>query len=330
MTRPMNSISTPTVHLIGPGKIKVLNGRLAFSTGKGSPTRLDPQHLQQLICYGSVGISDDAFQMLFRHDVKVSWLSPRGNKFRGRLSQVVDSAALLRGMQHQLLANRNAQLALAQQIVGDKIHSQIEISKHFQRRGVKDAGPALRRLQSLSSDATCATNIARLRGLEGISSKLWFELFGKLIQRPWVFTNRTRRPPTDPVNALLSLAYTWLASKTTARVEAAGLETNIGALHDFRPGRPSLVCDLVEPLRAPIVDRWVIKMCNRMWVQPADFNEEKGGIRLVPSAFTNVLAHWEKHWTKIAGHDLLNHQIQTYTSRLRTLSKRFCEQHQDT
>src|SRR5205085_1352949 len=70
---------------------------------------------------------------------------------------------------------------------------------------------------------------------------------------PWTFPDRTRRPPTDPVKPLLSLGYTWLLGRVTARVEAAGYEPSLGGLHDYRPGRPSLGCDLIEPLRVPAV-----------------------------------------------------------------------------
>ena len=80
---------------------------------------------------------------------------------------------------------------------------------------------------------------------------------GQLLRPPWRFVQRVRRPPTDPVNALLSLGYTWVLTRTVARCEAAGLEVNLGGLHDYRPGRPSLACDLMEPLRVPAVDRWV-------------------------------------------------------------------------
>lgn len=74
MAKNPKSIATPTIHLVGPGKIKVINGRLAFSTGKGPAARLDPGRLETVVCYGNVGITDDAFAMLFANDVEVSWL----------------------------------------------------------------------------------------------------------------------------------------------------------------------------------------------------------------------------------------------------------------
>ena len=100
-------------------------------------------------------------------------------------------------------------------------------------------------------------------GHRGQRQLRWFELLGRLLNPPWQFSRRVRRPPTDPVNALLSLAYTWLTNRATARIQAHGLEVALGALHEYHPGRPSLACDLIEPLRVPIVDRWLVKTCNR-------------------------------------------------------------------
>lgn len=322
MTKSISSVATPTVHLIGPGKIKVLNGRLAFSTGQGTPTRLDPQQLEQIVCYGPVGISDDAFAMLFQHEVQVSWMSGRGNRFRGRLARVVDSAVVLRGLQHKALGHPVTKLAMARQIVGDKIRSQLELAKHYQQHGAAAATRFLADNKQRVADVEASKSLDVLRGLEGITSKGWFELLGKLLKSPWSLPGRVRRPPTDPVNALLSLGYTWLANKTAARIQAAGLELALGALHEFRPGRPSLACDLMEPLRAPIVDRWVLRLCNRSSVAPADFQQQEGrGVRLTPDRFPDVLTRWETHWLRVDGPRQLDKQINSFVSDLRRLGK---------
>lgn len=292
------SIATPTAHLFGPGKLKVIGGRLAFSNGKGSPARLDPERLENVLCYGNVGITDDAFTMLFRNGVQVSWMSPRGARFRGRLTGLSDSATLLRILQHRAMSDPATKLQLARDIVCDKIRSQIDAARHYQRHGCSKAKILLLQAKVRLADAEQAANLDFLRGVEGITSKAWFEVFSALLRRPWVFAARVRRPPTDPVNALLSLGYTWLSNRMVARVQAAGLEVNLGALHEYRPGRPSLACDLVEPLRVPVVDRWVIKVCNGNLVRPVDFETQpETGTRLKPGRFGAVLADWEKDWS---------------------------------
>src|SRR4051794_19751513 len=100
-----------------------------------------------------------------------------------------------------------------------------------------------------------ATNADQVRGFEGAASAAWFAFLGGLFEPPWSFRARARRPPTDPVNALLSLGYTWLLNRMNARAEAAGYEIYLGGLHEYRAGRPSLGCDLIESLRIPAVDR---------------------------------------------------------------------------
>ena len=219
-----SSIATPVAHLVGPGKLKVINGRLAFSTGKGSPLRLDTAALRTLYCYGPVGISDLAFRMLFRHNVQVAWMTPAGHRCQGRLVRSDASSTALRIQQHQVFANLPTRTAIACDVVKHKIESQIQAARHYQRQGCHDAGHTLKKL--LASAAHCQTglNLDALRGVEGSASAAWFGLFGKLLTAPWQFTQRLRRPPPDPVNGLLSLGYTWLTTRTGARCEAAGLE----------------------------------------------------------------------------------------------------------
>jgi CRISPR-associated protein Cas1 len=157
-------------------------------------------------------------------------------------------------------------------------------------------------LKILEDQAAAADNLDVLRGVEGSASKAWFDLLGALLRPPWQFTHRQRRPPPDPVNALLSLGYTWLLTRTVARIEAAGLEVALGALHEYRAGRPSLACDLMEPLRVPAVDRWVVGLCNGGQLGTADFVAENGGVRLHSDVFGRILTTWQTHWTD-GGHD---------------------------
>ena len=198
-------------------------------------------------------------------------------------------------MQHRALADPEQRQRWAAAVVAAKVDSQIKAGRHYQRQGRAVAPDVLLRLQELRDRSPAAT-LEQVRGLEGAASALWFDVLGRLLNPPWVFTQRTRRPPLDPVNALLSLGYTWLLARTVARCEAAGLEVNLGGLHEYRPGRPSLACDLMEPLRAPAVDRWVVWLCNQNRVAPEDFLTGSDGVRLQPGRFPGILREWEEHW----------------------------------
>jgi CRISPR-associated protein Cas1 len=318
MPTRVTSIATPTAHLVGPGKLKIINGRLAFTTGQGAPTRLDPTALRTVLCYGGVGVTDDAMSMLLRHGVEVAWLTTGGHRCHGRLVGYRADKTALRIIQHQVLADPRHKLELARAVVREKIESQIAAARHAQRHGAREAGTALRRLNSALDNCPTARDLDGLRGIEGGATAAWYTLFGNLLISPWTFTQRTRRPPTDPVNALLSLGYTWLLSRTGTRCEAMGLEVGLGALHEFRPGRPSLASDLIERLRVPAVDRWVLAYCNEGHTKPADFEaNDARGVRLTREMFPRALAEWEKHWVSNCLEDALNLAVDSFIRRIR-------------
>jgi CRISPR-associated protein Cas1 len=307
--RRTSSISTPVAHLVGPGKLKVVNGQLAFSDGGHVQLRLDPKELRTLLCYGAVGITDEAFQVLFRHDVDVTWLTPAGTICRGRLVRADAPTTGLRLLQYRALQDEARRRDLAAWVVSAKVQSQAEAARHYQRHGCAEAGPVLAQLQEVLSRCAGAVSLDQLRGLEGSASASWFGLLARLLIPPWQFAQRVRRPPTDPVNALLSLGYTWLLTRTRARCEAAGLEVYLGALHEYRPGRPSLACDLMEPLRVPAVDRWVVTLCNRGQADLEDFvADDRGGIRLRDGGLGRMLIRWEEHWVH-GGHEAVLEQL---------------------
>jgi CRISPR-associated protein Cas1 len=293
-------VATPIAHLVGPGTLGVTNGNLVYrprGEGGEGPLRLSPEALRIVYCYGAVGLTEDAFGVLCHHDVEVAFLTAAGTRCKGRLVHADSSRTGLRRLQHAAFAPGGRAREWAERIVTAKIDSQLAAARHYQRHGARAAALVIERLEEVR--ARCAgAEVESLRGLEGTASAGWFGLLGELLNEPWQFRQRVRRPPTDPVNALLSLGYTWVLNRTVARCEAVGLEVNLGALHDWRPGRPSLACDLMEPLRVPAVDRWVIATCNQGCVKAADFLAEGGGIRLQPDSFGRILSDWEKHWVR--------------------------------
>ncbi|MCS7167134.1 MAG: CRISPR-associated endonuclease Cas1 [Gemmatales bacterium] len=297
MAKRITYIQTPTAYVVGPGKLKVINGRLAFTTGDGAPIRLDLNSLRSIYCYGPVGFTDEAMQMILQHNIDLVWMTPSGNQCYGRVVRYDSSSVALRILQHRVLAYPPARLELAKAIVAAKIESQLKAARHYQRQGVAIAGNFLPQLQAILKAVASAANLDSLRGFEGQASALWYELFSQLLVPPWSFQARQRRPPTDPVNALLSLGYTLLFRRAEVAAEARGLEVAVGALHDFRPGRASLACDLVEPLRVPAVDRWVLTLCNQHRIQPQQFQHTQDGVRLLPDVFPRIIGSWEQHYS---------------------------------
>ena len=145
--RRPTAIAAPVAHLVGPGKLKLANGRLVFATEERTQPALDYHALRAVYCYGPVGITDDALETLFRAGIAVSWLSSGGQFFRGQLTGPHTDSTLLRVGQHRFLADPERRCGLARRFVTDKIESQLAAARHYQRQG-KGSGPTLHALRS--------------------------------------------------------------------------------------------------------------------------------------------------------------------------------------
>jgi len=153
-----------------------------------------------------------------------------------------------------------------------------------------------------------------LRAIEGNTAHSYFRAFDELILRNkdgFVFTNRNRRPPKDPVNAMLSLAYTLLTSECRHALESAGLDSYVGFMHTDRPGRPSLALDLMEELRPHFADRFVLSLINRNEITPSDFEtQESGAVLMTVDARKNFLAAWQQRKKETITHPFLKEKLE--------------------
>lgn len=316
-----NAYAAPLVHLVGPGKLRVLAGRLTYSRPGKSAVRLDPRRLRALFCYGGITLTDEALRLLLRHHVELALLDSRTARCRGRVVGPRDSAAELRRRQHRAAADPAATLALARRIVLEKLQTQIAAARHYQRQGDSQAGRVVGQLKELRRRAETESGLDPLRGLEGAAARAWYQLLAGRFTPPWSFPGRKRRPPTDPVNALLSLASTFLHTRLVAAIQARGLEPTLGSLHAWRPGRASLACDLMEPLRADLVDRWVVATCNRKLVLPEHFQAGDPGVRLHAEQFGRVLHSWETQCHAGEGGDRLAGCVDAFITSLRAVTE---------
>ena len=324
---PVPDAAVPVAHLQGPGTLRVEGGRLLLAISGGRRVRLDPARLEVLHLYGAISVTADALKLVTRHQVSLSFLSHGGQHLVGRLEPPGNERILTRMIQHRVLAEPRFRHPLALQTVTEKIHSQSAAARHYQRQGRSAATTTIKNLEKLSDRCSADLDEASLRGIEGAASAAWFALFGQLLHSPWRFPRRSRRPPRDPVNALLSLGYTLLVNRLTARIEATGLDQAAGLLHTWRPGRPALACDLAEPLRVPTVDRWVIQLCNQNRLSPEAFqdNHPEAGVRLVEHEFGSVVAGWEEHWRRGQWDAVLDRSIREFTHELRRLGSQLPE-----
>ncbi|MCB9548972.1 MAG: CRISPR-associated endonuclease Cas1 [Myxococcales bacterium] len=223
----------------------------------------------ELHLYGTIELTAAARTRLLRAGVDTLFLSPAG-RLQGALRTRVDRGGQRRLAQLHALADEARTLELARLFVEGKLANQRSLCLRMARehRGPQAvaAAVALGRLQ-----ARAPTDLDTLRGVEGQGAAVYFRALGEAIRNPlFSFTKRTRRPPTDPVNACLSFGYTLVLARVEAALLRAGLEPCLGALHAADHGKPALALDVMEPLR-PMVDRLVLRLINRRQLEPADF-----------------------------------------------------------
>ena len=314
-----NTLSTPIAHLIGPGKLKCLNGRIVFSAPDKSPLRLDVKRLETLLCYGGVTFSDVAIARLLETGVQTAILSQSGDKCLGRIVAPNDSSGVLRLAQHVFFSNDLQRLEMARVLVQGKLQSQMDAMSHLQRHGCPLAGRLKKRTAELMTKCQTAQSIDAIRGFEGMGTRNWYEVLADRIVTPWQFPGRNRRPPQDPVNSLLSLSATLLHNRMLASLKAVGLETVYGALHTTDPYRPAtLACDMIEPLRTAAVDRWVLSFCNQRKLDPRDFTwDNVKGCRLPEGTVPATVSDWEDHWTRLGLRDQMEQAVTAICTKLR-------------
>lgn len=315
---PLPSIATPVVHAEGPGRLVLDGGRIIVACGEGvRQVALLGDALELVVCHGPIDVSSACLANLAERGVSLAFVTRDGSRLLSRLQAMADPRMPARVAQTRVLIDDMSRTRLACGIVAEKIRSQSAAARHYQRQGRAVDGAVLERLADLEHRATECRNIETLVGFEGTASALWFEVFGSLIRAPWKFETRSRRPPRDPVNALLSLGYTLLHDRVATAIQAAGLEPALGALHAFRPGRMSLACDLMEPLRIPVVDRWVMAACNQRRFDPDSFEERNGACLVGKGNMPRIVADWERTWHENRWPSMVSSRVAEFAHALR-------------
>ena len=168
-------------------------------------------------------------------------------------------------------------------------------------------------LRALLPQIAAETSLEQLRGLEGAGATIYFSVFDQMIlgEKPlFAFSNRNRRPPLDPVNALLSFAYSLLTHDCASALESVGLDAYVGFLHRDRPGRTSFALDLMEELRPCLADRFVLTLINNRVVHRDDFEfRENGAVYLTDSGRKVFLTHWQERKKTELKHPYLGEKI---------------------
>ncbi len=228
--------------------------------------------VEQVILLGNVHLSPNAIAFLLEQGIDTVFLSYYG-KFRGRLVAHLGKNIELRRRQFAKSGDPSFRLAQAKSVVQGKIHNcRVLLRRQNQELQSEDVTAALHQLRRLAAQTGSAESTEALLGIEGKAAATYFASFPQLLRVPDMpFQGRSRRPPKDPVNVLLSLGYTFLANAVHTQVNLAGLDPYLGCLHSPDYGRPSLVLDLMEEFRPVLVDPLVLQLVNKRIIKPKDF-----------------------------------------------------------
>lgn len=266
-----------------------------------------------IVCFGQVAASPFLLGFCGERGVGVSFLTENG-RFLARVEGPTSGNVLLRREQYRRADDGAASAALTRSILTAKIaNSRTVILRALRDRPEAAGAEALRAatvtLGQLLTGLQEGVPLDALRGMEGGAARAYFEVFDHLItqqKEDFFFRERSRRPPLDNVNALLSFLYTLLRHDLEAALESVGLDPAVGFLHRDRPGRPSLALDLMEELRAYFADRLALSLVNLQQVRLADFTrQESGGVVMSGEARKAVLVAYQKRKAEEIVHPFL-------------------------
>jgi CRISPR-associated protein Cas1 len=301
----MNAVRLNTLYIMTEGAYLHRDGETVRIELEGQTAATIPIHmLESIACYGRVMVSPALMELCTEKHVAVNFLSSQG-RILARVDTPGSGGVRLRRAQFRKADDLAFRLEIARAVVAGKVQNcranllrssrDAYASDHPNAQKLRDAAE---RLANNLLQLPLAATLDEVRGVEGDCARVYFENFSLMTPTappPLTFSARTRRPPRDPVNALLSLFYSVLTHDCASALSAAGLDPSVGFLHDERPGRPSLALDLVEEFRPSLVDRFVMTLINRRQVSPEDFlTRPGGGVELHDPARKRLVAAYQE------------------------------------
>ena len=278
--------------------------------------RVPVHRLSAVLCFGNVTVSPFLLEWCVERSLHFAMLTEKG-RFLGRYEGLASGGALLRREQYRLASDEEQARRIASFIVRGKIKNSI----CFLRRGARERTGEAAEMLSKATDAVTrlepslseATTIDQIRGYEGEAAALYFGTIDALVivdDATLRFERRSRRPPRNAFNALLSFGYAMLLNDCIAALQAVGLDPWTGFLHVEHPGRPSLALDLMEEFRAYTIDRMILALINRKQIASADFESDPaGGVTLKDGARKTFLSEYQTRKGREIQHPLLEQPI---------------------
>jgi CRISPR-associated protein Cas1 len=289
--------------------------------------RVPMMKVDQVVVFGDSTLTSPALLALLEQQVDICFLSYHG-QFKGRLSGGFSKNSGLRIAQHRssVVNDPDRALQAAKAFVRGKLANMRTLLLRANRKlddpavegAVKAIGRLVKQVESLQADGQPPPDPSHpqadsawgsLLGLEGNGSAQYFGVFGKLLKQDLGFSRRARRPPTDPVNALLSFGYVLLSHQVASAVNLVGLDPYVGFLHGSKYGKPALALDLMEEFRPIVVDSVVLTVINTGAIKSDDFDEALGAFRLTDAGRKTFLQKYEERLNTTIRHPTFGYNV---------------------
>ena len=280
--------------------------------------RIPLHNLEGVVTFGYTGASPALMGYCAEHEINLTFMTAHG-RFLARVVGEKYGNVLLRKEQYRISDDEDRSLFVAKNIIIGKIYNSKSVidracRDYPLRVDVEKLRGVSQNLKNAMQFVKGAKDLAQLRGFEGEAATQYFSVFDDLIlqqKENFQFCGRNKRPPLDPVNALLSFAYSLLAKEVSAALETIGLDSYVGFLHRDRPGRASLALDLMEELRAPFADRFVISLINKKMVNGKGFTTmENGAVIMNEDTRRTFLAAWQEKKQDVITHSFLEEKME--------------------
>jgi CRISP-associated protein Cas1 len=280
-------------------------------------------HLESICAFGVAVISPPALDLCWENGVAVNYLSQFGH-LQARMTGVADTSVTLRRTQFRAADDPAKCGAIARQIIAGKIQNsrnsllraarETDSTEHQERleQTIEALARQVRELARMEI-SSAPPQLDQLRGVEGMASSLYFGVFSLMLKQQradFAFGSRSRRPPRDRINCLLSFLYALVRHDCIAALTAAGLDPFVGFLHVDRPNRPSLALDLMEEFRPWLADRLAITLINRQQIGPEHFKEREGGaVEFSEAGRKLVIKAYQERKQENLNHSLLDQNL---------------------
>lgn len=309
-----------TLYLSTEGAYAHLEGEtLVVKVGDAKRGQVPMHHLGAIVCLGRVSLSPQLMARCMADGRSIVWLNENG-RFQARVEGEVGGNILLR--QAQFRAADKPEIAL--QLIKAFIAGKLKNSRNVLMRSARDSKDDAEKTQLAKAAKALAVNLrnvqhaespASVLGLEGDAARVYFEQFNTLIKpsmrAEFEYKGRSRRPPKDAVNALISFIYALLLSDCRSALETVGLDPQLGFFHVVRPGRPALALDLMEEFRAVLGDRLALTLMNRGQLQLKDFEFRTGGaVYLNDTGRKTVVVAYQERKKETMQHPVLETQVE--------------------